>query len=148
MRRFMAVGGVGAGKTTLCRRLLGLTPEEKKTQAPELLEGCLDTPGEYLEHRGFYRALSVMSVDVDFVLLLASCAQQRQMFPAGICAMLTPPAFGVVTKTDLAQSEADLIQAEALLLSAGVRRIFRVSCETGEGIEALRAALEGTDGAT
>lgn len=142
MSKFMAIGPVGAGKSTLCRQLLQLAPLDKKTQSVELLgTRCLDTPGEYLEHRSFYRALAVMAVEVDFVLLLQSPLDKRLVFPQGLSCMFSQPMLGVVTKIDAAEP-SQIAWAEQQLLRAGVREVFCVSSITGEGIDALHRILQ------
>lgn len=141
MKRFMAVGRVSAGKTTLTRLLEGLPSEDKKTQTAETVGQSIDTPGEYLEHRGFYRALVVLSVEAEAVLLLQSCTDPRTSFPPGVSAMFARPVVGVVTKIDLAQTPDQIETARRHLMEAGAERIFPLSSVTGEGIEALRSYL-------
>ena len=68
MKKIMLVGTVGCGKTTLCQKLNGIEQKYKKTQAIEVVNQTIDTPGEYFEHRSFLRSLMVTAVDVDLVL--------------------------------------------------------------------------------
>lgn len=137
----MAVGRVSAGKTTLCQHLEKLPAEYKKTQTAEMVGRSIDTPGEYLEHRGFYRALVVLSVEAEIILLLQSCTDPRLSFPPGISAMFSHPVVGVITKIDLAETKEQIETARRHLMEAGARHIFLVSSMTGEGIEALREFL-------
>ena len=53
MKRIILVGPTASGKTTLCQRLNGLEQVYKKTQAIEVVNCTIDTPGEHLEHRSF-----------------------------------------------------------------------------------------------
>ena len=63
--RFMLIGDVGAGKTTLINALFGRCEEARKTQAIEY-EGCgMDTPGEYFSHPRLYSALLSSAPDVE-----------------------------------------------------------------------------------
>ena len=58
-------------KTTLCQRLFQKELQYQKTQSIELVGGtAIDTPGEYVENRAFYRALVVSGVEADVILLL------------------------------------------------------------------------------
>jgi len=141
MKRFMVIGRINSGKTTLCRCLAELPQMEKKTQTAEVVGQCIDTPGEYLEHRGFYRALSVMSMDVDVVLLLQSCTDSRLSFAPGLSNMFAPPIFGVVTKIDEAPSREAVEYICEQLRQAGAEYVFYVSSVSGEGIQGLKDAL-------
>ena len=58
MKKVILVGTVACGKTTLCQCLNGMELSYKKTQALEVIHHTIDTPGEYLEHRSFLRALN------------------------------------------------------------------------------------------
>ena len=135
MKKFMMIGSTGCGKTTLCQRLSGLEEEYKKTQA-------IDTPGEYLDRKGLFTALIVTAVEADVILFLQAADDGRFLFAPGQCAAFSAPAVGVVTKTDLADA-GQAGHAEELLRLAGAGRVFRVSARTGEGLEELRAFLEG-----
>ena len=66
MKKIMLIGKVGSGKTTLCQRIYNLDMTYKKTQAVEIVGGtAIDTPGEYLEHRSYLKALMVSGVDAE-----------------------------------------------------------------------------------
>ena len=136
MKKIILVGSVSCGKTTLCQRLNGLEQVYKKTQALEIVHQTIDTPGEYLEHRSFLRALIVTSVEAEQVLFVIDPTQTRFMFSPGQAAAFPLPVAGVVTKTDLA-TQRQIDQAEELLTLSGASPIFRVSSVTGEGIEPL-----------
>ena len=70
MKKIMVIGRVGCGKTTLCQRLFQKELQYQKTQSIELVGGtAIDTPGEYVENRAFYRALVVSGVEADVILL-------------------------------------------------------------------------------
>lgn len=143
MKKFMMIGSTGCGKTTLCQRLSGLEEEYKKTQAIEMVgSAAIDTPGEYLDRKGLFTALIVTAVEADVILFLQAADDGRFLFAPGQCAAFSAPAVGVVTKTDLADA-GQAGHAEELLRLAGAGRVFRVSARTGEGLEELRAFLEG-----
>lgn len=136
MKKIILVGSVSCGKTTLCQRLNGLEQVYKKTQALEIVHQTIDTPGEYLEHRSFLRALITTSVEAEQVLFVIDPTQTRYMFSPGQASAFPLPVAGVVTKTDLA-TQRQIAQAEELLTLSGASPIFQVSSVTGEGIGPL-----------
>ena len=68
MKRYVLLGTVGAGKSTLYAALHGIACDEaKKTQAMQYdLDGGVDTPGEFFCHPMYYPALLSTTVDTDF----------------------------------------------------------------------------------
>lgn len=141
MKTTMMMGTVSCGKTTLCQRLAGLRLEYQKTQSVCLVDQSVDTPGEYLENRGLYKALIVTAVDVDVVVFLQDATDERFRYSPGQAAGFGNPVIGVVTKADLATPEQ--VQASIGLLElAGASRVFAVSAVTGQGLGELVAYLE------
>ena len=141
MKKIILIGNVACGKTTLCQALNGLELAYKKTQALEVVQRTIDTPGEYLEHRSFLQALIVTSVEADLALFVQDATQERFMFSPGQAASFPIPVAGVVSKTDLA-TEKQTAQAAELLELAGASPVFPVSAFTGDGMDALLAYLE------
>jgi ethanolamine utilization protein EutP len=136
MKKIILVGTVACGKTTLCQRLNGMECRYKKTQAIEIVNQTIDTPGEYLEHRSFLQSLVVTSVETDVVLFVIDPTQVRFMYSPGQSAAFPVQVAGVVTKTDLA-TEEERRGAHELLELAGASPIFEVSSITGAGMEEL-----------
>lgn len=141
MKKIMLIGSVACGKTTLCQRLNGLEQTYKKTQAMEVINCTIDTPGEYLEHRSFLSSLMVTSVEVDLILFLLDATQERYMYSPGQAAAFPVPAVGVVTKIDLAD-DAQRRRARELLQLAGADPVFEVCAADGTGMDALLGFLE------
>lgn len=137
MKKIMLIGKVSCGKTTLCQYLTNQAIKYKKTQALEVTDNIVDTPGEYMERRQFYQALAVTSLGVDVVLLLQDPTDMTFTLPPGLQAMFQKPMVGVITKSDLIRDEAQLIRAERSLTLAGARPIFKICSMTGEGIKEL-----------
>jgi selenocysteine-specific elongation factor len=114
--------------------------------SPELVASFVDVPG----HERFVRNMLAGAHGIDAALLVVAAdesvmPQTREHFH--ICRLLGVPR-GVValTKCDLADAETQAIaELELRELVAGSflegRPIVRVSSRTGEGLEALRAAL-------
>ncbi len=136
MKKLILIGSVACGKTTLCQRLNGLALSYKKTQALEVVQQTIDTPGEYLEHRSFLQALLVTAVEADLALFVQEAGQERYMFSPGQASAFPIPVAGVVSKIDQA-TPAQIAQATQLLSLAGADPIFPVSALTGAGMDAL-----------
>ncbi len=141
MKKAMLIGSVACGKTTLCRKLNGMSLEYKKTQAVERINDLIDTPGEYLEHRRFFRSLVIIAAEADVVLFLQDAGGEKFMFSPGNAGMFSVPVIGVVTKIDSADDK-QIKEAEDLLRLAGAEKIFKTSAVTGEGIMELLEELE------
>ena len=141
MKKIILVGSVASGKTTLLQRIHGRKIEYKKTQALEVINKTIDTPGEYLEHRAFFSSLIITSVDCDQVLFILDPTQERFMYSPGQASAFPIPVAGVVTKTDIADEE-QISDAKELLALAGADPIFEVSSYEGTGVEELMKFLE------
>ena len=140
-KHVMLVGSSACGKTTLAQRLNNEAIQYKKTQAIEIINTTIDTPGEYLENRALYKALVVTSVEADLILFVQDATDERFRFSPGQAMMFGPPVLGVVSKADLA-NPAQIAAARELLELAGAGEIFVTSALTGEGCEALREWLD------
>lgn len=138
MKKIMLIGKIGCGKTTLLQRIFNEELKYKKTQTIEILGGtAIDTPGEYMEHRQFYKALVVTAVEADMILFLHAANDDRFVFSPRMTSMFTRPSIGIITKTDLSNDEKTLDAVKNALEYAGVHKIFAVSATTGDGIEQL-----------
>lgn len=137
-RNMILVGKSQSGKTTLTQYLTNQQLSYHKTQAVEIVAGqFIDTPGEFLEQRGFYGALSVTAAGADVIVLVQSAVEDGSMFAPGFGLMFYgKPVIGIVTKIDLANEE-QINQAEWYLMNAGVSICFRVSCINGQGMTKL-----------
>lgn len=134
-RNIILVGKSQSGKTTLTQYLTNQKLSYHKTQAVEIVGGqFIDTPGEYLEQRGSYGALSVTATGADVVAFVQSAVEDGSMFAPGFGSMFCgKPIIGIVTKIDLANEE-QLKQAEWYLTNAGAAICFRVSSINGQGM--------------
>jgi len=133
MNKVMAVGPVGAGKTSLIAALQGTAAAKGKTQTICFVNGAIDTPGEYAQIPRFYSALLVTSMEATYLLLTHDAANPAVFIPPGFAKMFARPVFGVATKADLPQ--ANIERTHSYLRQTGVREpVFTVSALTGEGI--------------
>lgn len=139
----MLVGKSQAGKTTLTQYFTHQQLSYHKTQTVEVVnEHFIDTPGEYLEQRGFYGALSVSASEADIIALVQSAVEEDTMFAPCFGTMFCgKPVVGIVTKIDLANKE-QIERAESYLFDAGAEISFRVSTVTGQGMRELDSWLE------
>jgi ethanolamine utilization protein EutP len=135
----MIIGPVGAGKSTLLKALELLTGNIKKTESIQYGRLAIDTPGEMMQIPYLYNAFILNSSRAALILFMANAKKYTRM-PPKIALALKAPAFGVVSQIDGA-GEAEIRRAEAVLETAGLKKIFRVSALTGEGVGELKTFL-------
>lgn len=135
--RIVLMGRSAAGKTTLCQCISHQEVRYHKTQTVSIVnQNMIDTPGEYLERRGFRGALMVTATDADVVVLVQDATENGTMFPPAYGTMFAKPIVGVVTKQDIATPE-QVEKARKYLHMAGAKEIFVASGVTGEGVPEL-----------
>ena len=144
--RFMLIGPIGAGKTTLFNRLFGKDEVARKTQAMEFEgDSGIDTPGEYFSHPRLYHTLISMAADVQRLVYVHPADVFDCRLPYGLLDVYVGKAIdAIVTKMDL--PEADLLRVTQLLRDAGVTgQIFPVSIHDLAATERIRAHLLGLE---
>lgn len=141
MKKIMFVGSVGVGKTTLTQRLKGLDINYYKTQAIQFYDAIIDTPGEFLQHRRYYNALTVTAAEADVIGLLVSATASMQTFPQGFSSLFTKPVIGVITKIDMVAEPSMIDHAREQLKQAGAVEIFEISSLENIGIDSLKDYL-------
>ena len=146
MKKIMLVGRTGAGKTSFCQAIYGEDLEYKKTQAVQIINNAIDTPGEFVENRTLYRALVITAADADMVVLVQDCTDDQCMFAPGFAGMFGKPAIGIVSKVDLAKDSSDIHVAEEKLELAGCERIFHISHKEKTGLEDVKAYIGIAEG--
>lgn len=98
--RFMLVGGVGAGKTTLIKALESKTPSGvRKTQMIDYSSWGIDTPGEFIEMGHLRRVLVSTSFDAQIIVAVQDAAREDSYFPP-IIFNVPQHTIGVLTKLD------------------------------------------------
>lgn len=142
MKRIIFIGKTGSGKTTLCQSINKLELKYRKTQAVEVYNKSIDTPGEYLENRYYYKALVVTAADADIIALVYDCTNEESYIAPGFASMFMKDVIGIITKIDLAEDESLIKRAEKRLKEAGVSNIFKVDTLSGYGIGELVSYIE------
>lgn len=131
--KIIFMGRTGSGKTTLCQKLNDLELKYKKTQSVELYDNAIDTPGEYMENRNFYRALIMTAVDAKLIAILADPTVSDNYIPPAFAGTFAKEIIGIVTKISLAQAN-EISRVERELREAGAQKIFHVDTVEEEGI--------------
>lgn len=142
--RFMLVGQIGAGKTTLFNGLFHRDAPARKTQVMEFEGNAgIDTPGEYFSHPRMYHALITMSADVGRLMYVHPADVLECRLPPGLLSVYGDTRIDtVVTKMDL--PGADLAGVKKMLRNAGITgRVFPVSRGNVSSLEAVRSYLLG-----
>ena len=137
--KIMFIGPSAAGKTTLIQRLQDREIKYDKTQAVEYVGNFIDTPGEYMQQRGYWGSLTITSYDADIIGLVQDSTSEDCWFSGGVTTKFERPVIGILTKIDSEKSNQK--QGRSYLELAGCSDIFPVSSFTGEGIEELSAGI-------
>ncbi len=141
MKKIILIGKTESGKTTLIQRLSNKKINYKKTQAIEAEMDFIDTPGEYLENRMFYKALIVTSVEADIIGFVEDCTNEDRWIPPMFSSTFSKEVIGIITKIDLGKDD-DIKKAEDRLKDAGCEKIFKISSVENIGLVELEEYLK------
>ena len=140
MKKTMLIGRTGCGKTTLTQKLMNEEVKYKKTQSVTYKSKIIDTPGEYVENKMFYKSLLVLSADAKVIVLVQSAIDGVTLFPPRFSTMFPrKEVIGVITKTDL--ENANIERSRKFLIDAGVTEVFTIGLDDSEGLEKIRKRL-------
>ncbi|MDR0577120.1 MAG: ethanolamine utilization protein EutP [Candidatus Accumulibacter sp.] len=144
-RRFVLLGAIEAGKTTLFNALTGRQGLALKTQAMEYERDAVDTPGEFFSHPCMYRALINTAADADTLVYVHACDDREYRLPPGLLEVNAGKrVVGAITKIDLPGADAGA--AERLLRDNGFDGpVFHVSVHRPETIALFKAHLYGLE---
>lgn len=137
----MLVGKTGAGKTSFTQAMQGEDLVYKKTQAVNIVNNAIDTPGEFVENRNLYRALITSGADAEVIVLVQDCTDDTCMFAPGFATMFGKPTVGLVSKVDIAENDEAIEQAREKLELAGCDRIFYISNKDRCGVDDVKAYI-------
>lgn len=139
MNKIMLIGRTGSGKTTLTQKLNDEIVSYKKTQAVSYKSKIIDTPGEYVENKMFYKSLLVLSADAKIIILIQAANDEDTLFPPKFSTMFSrKEIIGVVTKADINSNTA---RSEKILIEAGAKEVFKIGLDDKEGLEILKKRL-------
>ena len=140
MKKTMLIGRTGCGKTTLTQKLMDAEVKYKKTQAVTYKSKIIDTPGEYVENKMYYKSLLVLSSDAKIIILVQSAVDGATLFPPKFSTMFPKKeVIGIITKVDLA--EADIERSKRFLVDAGATEVFTIGLNDEEGLEVIKKRL-------
>lgn len=137
MKKVIFIGKTGSGKTTLCQKLNALKLEYKKTQAVELYNNAIDTPGEYLENRHYYSALIMTAVDADLIALIGDPTAEENFIPPAFAGSFSKKVIGIITKISLVKQQEQIEKVKTKLLESGAEKIFEIDTIDNIGIKQL-----------
>ncbi|MCI5724888.1 MULTISPECIES: EutP/PduV family microcompartment system protein [Fusobacterium] len=139
MNKIMLIGRTGSGKTTLTQKLNNEIVSYKKTQAVSYKSKIIDTPGEYVENKMFYKSLLVLSADAKTIILIQAANDEDTLFPPRFSTMFPrKDIIGIVTKADINPNTA---RSERILFEAGAKEVFKIGFDDKEGLEAIKKRL-------
>lgn len=140
MKKVMLIGRTGCGKTTLTQKLNKEEIRYKKTQAVSYKNTIIDTPGEYVENKMYYKSLLVLSTEAKIIILVQSAIDETTLFPPKFATMFPKKeVIGLVTKIDL--ENANIERSKKILLEAGTTEVFMIGLNDEEGLEAIKKRL-------
>ena len=140
MKKNMIIGRTGCGKTTLTQKLMNEEVKYKKTQSVTYKNKIIDTPGEYVENKMYYKSLLVLSADAKLIVLVQSSIDGATLFPPKFSTMFPrKEVIGVITKIDL--ENANIERSRKFLEEAGVTEVFTIGLDDSEGLEEIRKRL-------
>ena len=140
MKKIMLIGRTSCGKTTLTQKLMNEEVKYKKTQAVTYKSKIIDTPGEYVENKMYYKSLLVLSADAKIIILVQSAIDGVTLFPPKFSTMFPKKeVIGLVTKIDL--EGADIERSKRFLLEAGATEVFTIGLNDKKGLEAIKKRL-------
>ena len=117
--KIMLIGPSAAGKTTLIQRLRDREIKYDKTQAIEYIGNYIDTPGEYMQQRGYWGSLTITSHDADIIGLVQDSSSEDCWFSGGLTSKFEKPVIGILTKIDREEGKeiAEMIYERHRLLT-------------------------------
>lgn len=136
MKKIIFVGKTGSGKTTLCQKLDKMNIEYRKTQSVELYDNSIDTPGEFMENRGFYNAIITIAVDAKVVAIVYDATQEENYIAPGFASIFCKDVIGIITKINKATKDQINLATERLEV-IGVNKIFKIDTVDNIGLDPL-----------
>ena len=143
-RKIILMGRSRVGKTTLLQAMHNEVIEYKKTQEIIVHDDAIDTPGEYIDQSGLWRACIVAACDADIVVLVHDAGNTMGRLPQMFSMTFAKPTIGVVTQID-GKTEEEIEIAENFLKMSGASKIVRTSAYDKTGVKELIELVENLD---
>ena len=137
----MAVGPVGAGKSTLIHALFGGDPVHK-TQSLSYMANSIDTPGEFVNNPFYHHALFATALEADLIVFMQPTNVPRMVFPPRFTSGFPKKSIGVVNKIDLPEGNIERSRRFLEIIGVAPEDIFLMSARTGEGLEEFKEYIE------
>lgn len=144
MKKYVFVGSVGVGKTSLFNALMGDFELARKTQAVDYnLQGGIDTPGEFFSHPHLYKAMISTTTEAEIIIYVHSAEDLICRLPRGILDIYSNKTIiTVITKVDL--PDVDLEAVKKALLECGLKEpFFEINTQNSADVEKFANYLKG-----
>lgn len=142
-KKYVFVGAVDAGKTSIFNALRGDFELARKTQAVDYnLAGGIDTPGEFFSHPHLYKAMISTTTEAEIIIYVHAADDEVCRLPRGILEIYNHKTIiTVITKVDL--PDIDLPKVRQILRECGLPEpYFEINTQNPEDIAHLRRYLE------
>ena len=133
-RKIILMGRSECGKTTLLQAMHKEEIRYHKTQEIIQYDDAIDTPGEYIDQSGLWRACITAACDADIIVLAHDAGNT----------IFAKPTIGVITKID-GKTEEQIEVARNFLKLSGANKIVETSAYTGQGIDELIELIQNID---
>lgn len=143
MKKYVFVGSVGVGKTSLFNALMGDYELARKTQAVDYnLMGGIDTPGEFFSHPHLYKAMISTTTEAEIIIYVHSAEDQICRLPRGILDIYNNKTIvTVITKIDLPDIDLDIVR-QALLESGLHEPFFEINTQDAKDVQRVADYLK------
>lgn len=128
VRRYVLVGSVGVGKTSLFNALNDDYGVAIKTQAVAFDDqGGIDTPGEFFSHPRLYSALISTTTEAETIIYVHAANDKTCRLPSGLLDVYSnKQVITVITKIDL--PDVDIPAIKKMLVAHGLKEPFFEIC--------------------
>lgn len=142
-QRYVIVGSVGAGKTSLFNALNNNYDLAVKTQAVEFdQQGGVDTPGEFFNHPRLFSALISTTTEAETIIYVHPADDTICRLPAGLLDVYSnKQVITVITKIDL--PNVDVPAIKKMLQEHGLKEpFFEICTQDPKSVQALATFLK------
>lgn len=142
-QRYVLVGSVGAGKTSLFNALNNDYGLAVKTQAVAFdTQGGVDTPGEFFNHPRLYRALISTTTEAEAIIYVHPANDPECKLPSGLLDIYRNKCvITVITKIDL--PDVNVPAVKQMLMEHGLKEpIFEICTQDPDSVQILADFLK------